>query len=173
MLSGRRTNGPGDERALVVSIPSYESSDSYHSNDGSERFQSPELPRSNSKKRWAFPSPRDPQVMPFSQNKRLKKNGMDPWSPRIHEPSSMSQIQRDGLRRNRACIDEFKLRDASSAANHALSMARMKREKAQWLIHKADLALHKATVALMVAGAMKESKEEKDDLIDEEAEDDI
>jgi len=171
MLSGRRTNGLGDERALVVSIPNYESSDSYHSNDGSERFQSPELPR-NAKKRWTFSSPRDPQMMPFSQSKRLKKNGMDSWSPRVHEPSSMNQIQRDGLRRHRADIDQFKLRDASGAAKHALSMARMKREKAQWLIHRADLALHKATVALMIAEAMKESKEE-DKLADEESEDDI
>lgn len=161
MFSVRRTSGLGDERALV-NTPSYESSDSFHSNDGSERFQYPELSRSNSsKKRATFSSPRDPQMMmPFSHNKRFK-NGMDAWSAGIYESPSMCQIQRDGLRRHRADIDELKLRDASNAAQHTLNMAKMKREKASWLIHKADLAIHKATVALMIAEAMKESKEEE------------
>lgn len=158
---GRRTNGLGDERTLLT-IPCYESSDSYHSNDGAERFQYPELCRSNSKKRGAFLSPRDLQIMPFSHNKKLK-GGTDPWGTGAYESASMSQIQRDGLRRHRADIDEFKLRDASNAAQHASNMARLKREKAQWLIHKADLAIHKATVALMIAEAMKESKGELTD----------
>lgn len=161
---GRRTNGLGDERALT-----YESSDSYHSNDGTERYQYPELYRSNSKKRGSFSSPRDSQMVPFSNNKRLK-NGTDPWGSGIYEPYRMGQIQRDGIRRHRADVDEFKLRDASNAAQHALNMARMKREKAQWLLHKTDLAIHKANVALMIAEAMKESKEA--DSMDEDDDDD-
>ncbi|KAK1265198.1 hypothetical protein QJS04_geneDACA023828 [Acorus gramineus] len=56
--------------------------------------------------------------------------------------------------------DEFKLRDASSEAQHLSNMAKLKREKAQWLLHKADLALHKATVALTIAEAIKASEKD-------------
>ncbi|ONK80789.1 uncharacterized protein A4U43_C01F21750 [Asparagus officinalis] len=167
---GFYSSGRRDDRAFI-SIPNYESSDSYHSNEGSERIQYPELHRSNSKKRGSFSSPRDSHIMPFPQNKKLKKNGIDQWgSSGIYEPANMSQIQRDGLRRHRADIDEFKLRDASNAAQHALNMAKMKREKVQWLMHKADLAVHKATVALMIAEVMKESKEQAEEEEDNEEE---
>lgn len=110
--------------------------------------------------------------MPFSHDKKPKKDGMDPWDSGRYKSRSMSQIQRDGLRRHRADIDEFKLRDASSAAQHASKMAKMKREKAQWLMHKADLAIHKATVALMIAEAMKESKEDVMNEDEDEKDDD-
>lgn len=52
-------------------------------------------------------------------------------------------------------LDEFKLRDASSAAKHARNMAKLKRERAQKLMLSADLAIHKAVSALMTAEAIK------------------
>ncbi|XP_051137119.1 uncharacterized protein LOC127255570 isoform X2 [Andrographis paniculata] len=57
-------------------------------------------------------------------------------------------------------LDDFRLRDASSAARHARNMAKLKRERAQRLLHRADLAVHKAVVALMTAEAMKNAKVE-------------
>ncbi|KAI3729753.1 hypothetical protein L6452_18418 [Arctium lappa] len=52
-------------------------------------------------------------------------------------------------------LDEFRLRDASSAAKHARNMAKLKRERAQKLMLSADLAIHKAVSALMTAEAIK------------------
>ncbi|GJT46642.1 enhancer of polycomb-like protein [Tanacetum coccineum] len=52
-------------------------------------------------------------------------------------------------------LDEFRLRDASSAAKHARNMAKLKRERAQKLMLNADLAIHKAVSALMTAEAIK------------------
>lgn len=52
-------------------------------------------------------------------------------------------------------LDEFRLRDASSAAKHARNMAKLKRERAQKLMLSADLAIHKAVSALMTAEAIR------------------
>ncbi|CAL5335886.1 unnamed protein product [Camellia sinensis] len=57
-------------------------------------------------------------------------------------------------------LDEFRLRDASGAAQHALNMAKLKRENAQRLLYRADLAIHKAVVALMTAEAIKAASED-------------
>lgn len=56
-------------------------------------------------------------------------------------------------------LDEFRLRDASSAAKHARNMAKLKRERAQKLMLSADLAIHKAVSALMTAEAIKAMNE--------------
>ncbi|KAJ6816721.1 uncharacterized protein M6B38_415465 [Iris pallida] len=160
--SGKRSSGFSAANKVMVAIPSYESSDSYHSNDGSEKCRYPKFYRNNSRKGGGmFPSPREPPNMPLACNKRLKRDGVDPWGAGVYElPSMQQQVQQDGLRRHRADIDEFRLRDASSAAKHALNMAKLKRERAQWLLHKADLALHKATTALIIADALKESEKD-------------
>lgn len=159
--TGKRASGFSSAEKVTVAIPSYESSDSYHSNDGSDKCRYPKFYRNNSRKGGMFPSPRDPPNMPFSCNKKLKRDGVDPWTVGVYElPNMQQQVQQDGLRRHRADIDEFRLRDASSAAKHALNMAKLKREKAQWLLHKADLALHKATTALIIADSMKESEKD-------------
>ncbi|RZR93780.1 hypothetical protein BHM03_00022356 [Ensete ventricosum] len=163
-----------------VAISSYESSDSYHgpqsrstfsprdtastesffTNDGSERCLDPKFYRSTSKKFDPFLSPRDPQGSPFSGNQRSNRNGPNRWSSELCEWSSIKQSQSTGFHRHHADMDEFRLRDATSAAQHALNMAKLKREKAQWLLHKADLALHRATVALMTAEAIKASEKD-------------
>lgn len=57
-------------------------------------------------------------------------------------------------------LDELRLRDACSAAQHAQKMARLKREKAQKLLYRADLAIHRAVVFLMSAEAMRESSQD-------------
>ncbi|GFP80306.1 DNA mismatch repair protein msh6 [Phtheirospermum japonicum] len=53
-------------------------------------------------------------------------------------------------------LDEFHLRDALGAAQHARKLAKFKKEKAQRLLCRADLAIHKAVTTLMNAEAMKD-----------------
>ncbi|KAI9097460.1 hypothetical protein K1719_025231 [Acacia pycnantha] len=60
-------------------------------------------------------------------------------------------------------LDEYKLHDASGAAQHALNVAKLKRERAQRLLYRADLAVHKAVAALMTAEAMKASEDSNGD----------
>lgn len=161
--SGRRTNGHVER----ISISSYESSDSYHSNDDSDRSQCVELHRANSKKKPKYVSPRDPNtITPFSQSKKPKKNNI------FEAPNNVTHIQRDSLRRQRTDIHEFKLRDALNLANHASTIAKMKREKARLMMHKANLAIHKATAALMMAEAMKDSEKHLFNEYEEEEDDD-
>ncbi|XP_074581523.1 uncharacterized protein LOC141838036 isoform X1 [Curcuma longa] len=158
---------------------SYESSDSYHglqsrttfspkdtasteslfAHDSSERFLDARYSRSNSKRIEAFLSPRYPQRTPFTYNQK-SRNGVNKWSSEFCESSNIKQAPFNGFQRHHADMDEFRLRDATSAAQHALNMAKLKREKAQWLLHKADLSLHRATVALMTADAIKSYEED-------------
>lgn len=74
--------------------------------------------------------------------------------------------QSDGFRRHNfeqldpSELDEFRLRDAASAARHAVTIAKMKRENAQRMLCRADLAMHKAVAAIMTAEAVKASYKE-------------
>lgn len=52
-------------------------------------------------------------------------------------------------------MSEFKVHDASAAAIHAAKIAKLKREKAQLLFQKADLALYKAACAHVIADAIE------------------
>ncbi|CAL9061106.1 unnamed protein product [Musa banksii] len=176
-FAGRKIDGVS---VGEVAISSYESSDSYHglqyrstfsprdtasteslyTNDGSERYPEPKFYRNISKKIDAFLSPRDPQETPLSYNQRSNRNGINKRSYEFCEWSSIKQSQCTGFQRHHTDMDEFRLRDATTAAQHALNMARLKREKAQWLLHKADLALHRATVAIMTAEAIKASEKD-------------
>lgn len=54
-------------------------------------------------------------------------------------------------------LDEFGVREASSAAKRASIIAILKREKAQRLLYKADLAINVAASAIMTADALKAS----------------
>ncbi|RZS06490.1 hypothetical protein BHM03_00037141 [Ensete ventricosum] len=78
----------------------------------------------------------------------------------ISSRTKAQQSQCTGLQTHHTDKDEFRLRDATTAAQHASNMARLKREKAQWLLHKADLALHRATVAIVTAEAIKASEKD-------------
>ncbi|KAB2020099.1 hypothetical protein ES319_D07G044400v1 [Gossypium barbadense] len=184
---GRRSNGFlfGDEKVLYPAH-NYESLEdsplsqaSPRSRDagnmayfpmGSDRFDKnhiKKLQRSKSKKYGSFVPSNGPQMMD-SYNHRLigKRNGIHQWNRGICEWSSQRHYFPDSLQRHgpeqwdNSDIDEFTLRDASSAAQHALKMAKFKRERAQRLLFRADLAIHKAMVALATAEAMKESSED-------------
>ncbi|KAL0323876.1 UNVERIFIED_CONTAM: hypothetical protein Scaly_2354700 [Sesamum calycinum] len=91
------------------------------------------------------------------------KNGVQQWNmglPELPSRHYFGALYRQGIEQlNGSDLHEFRLRDASGAAQHALNLAKLKREKAQRLLYRADLAIHKAVVALMTAEAMKDSAE--------------
>ncbi|KAD3639933.1 hypothetical protein R6Q59_003066 [Mikania micrantha] len=82
-----------------------------------------------------------------------KKFGGGDWHSNHMSPYRMQQQ----LVLGGSDLDEFRLRDASSAAKHARNMAKLKRERAEKLMLSADLAIHKAVSALMTAEAIKAS----------------
>ncbi|KAL8139226.1 hypothetical protein V2J09_005247 [Rumex salicifolius] len=136
-------------------------------NDGYERIHYPRLYRTKSRKIGTLLYPNDQQVYHPSHNQRShsRRNGRQAWntyqpewpSPRYCHPERSPRFGVEHL--DAADLDEFRLRDASSAAQHAVNMAKMKRVHAQRLLYRADLAIHKASVALMTADAIKASRE--------------
>lgn len=183
-FSGRRLNisSVGDEKAFVA-IPSYEGPHSTQwlqsplsfsprdaravlmASDGVDRNHHSKLFRNFSKKDLLHNTPWDSPVIPLACGEKSKRNGVYRWHSDTLEWPSSKHLQSDGAKRQQPDINEFRLRDASGAAQHASNMAKLKREKAQWLMHKADLALHKAVVAIMTADAIKTSQK---DLIGDE-----
>ncbi|XVE63575.1 hypothetical protein DITRI_Ditri07aG0031100 [Diplodiscus trichospermus] len=187
---GRRSNGFlfGDERVLYP-VHNYESLEDSPLSQASPRVFSPrdagsmgffsmgsdgfdknhhkKLQRNKSKKFGTFLSSNDTQIM-ASYNQRLvgKRNGIHRWNMGFSEWPSQRRYFSDGFQRHglehldNSDIDEFRVREASSAAKHALKMAKFKRERAHRLLFRADLAIHKAVVALMTAEAMKVSSED-------------
>ncbi|XP_076939558.1 uncharacterized protein LOC143608392 [Bidens hawaiensis] len=161
--SGRRvhTYGFGDERAdspdvspLVTKM--YSPRDTGHfcldggdASDQQLRFQSAKSTRT-------LVSPRpSPGLRRPSSVKRNNSKKFNDW----HNSNSSSRVvqQQQQLVLGGSDLDEFRLRDASSAAKHARNMAKLKRERAQKLMLSADLAIHKAVSALMTAEAIKTS----------------
>ncbi|KAA8521753.1 hypothetical protein F0562_012426 [Nyssa sinensis] len=136
------------------------------SNDGSEWNHHPKLHRNKSKKMGTFLPPNNPQMAAYNQRTIGKRNAVHRWNMGLPEWPSQKHYQLEGSQRHvieqldGSDVDEFRLRDASSAAQHALNMAKLKREKAQRLLYRADLAIHKAVVALMTAEAIKASFED-------------
>lgn len=180
MNVGRRLNisSLGDEKAFLAS-PGYEGSHSTQwlqsplsfsprdartailmASNGVDRNHHPKLFRSFSNKNELHHTPWDSSVMPLSCREKSKGNGFYQWHSDTLEWPSSKHLQPDGAQRQHPDINEFRLRDASGAAQHASNMAKLKREKAQWLMHKADLALHKAVVAIMTADAIKTSQKD-------------
>ncbi|PSR91804.1 Histone-lysine N-methyltransferase [Actinidia chinensis var. chinensis] len=190
---GRRSNGFafGDEKFMYLgnghdssdASPSFQTSRVFSpqdasgsayfslSNDWSE-WNHPKLHR-NKSKNGTFLSRNSPQMVPsYNQRPIGKKNGVHRWNMRLPEWPSQKHYQLEGSLRHGIEqldgleLDEFRLRDASGAAQHALNMAKLKREKAQRLLYRADLAIHKAVVALMTADAVKASAEESNGIGD-------
>ncbi|KAK9149495.1 hypothetical protein Scep_008252 [Stephania cephalantha] len=184
-LSGRKSNGfvYGEERVLPGQ--SYESwyaspwmtstralsprdgvSAGYlsMSSDGSERSPHPKLRRDKSKKMGSFMSSDSPMTATSYSQRTGKRNGTYRWNtgqldwPGQKQYQSEQRHSTDNL--GGSDLDEFRLRDASSAAQHAFRMAKLKREKAQKLLHRADAAMHKAMVALMTAEAIQAASED-------------
>ncbi|CAE6163740.1 unnamed protein product [Arabidopsis arenosa] len=159
--AGRRPVGfaSGDERFLY-SNQSYENVNEYPMHPGTY-------------------SPRDLGMGYFSsggngyhrnhQNKLQRVNGKrntsERWDGGYSEcPSSNLVCYSNGSQRpdleelqNSTDIDEYKLRDAAGAARRACALAKLKRERAESLRYKADLAIQKAAAALMCAEAVKAS----------------
>ncbi|KAL4324554.1 hypothetical protein GQ457_11G017930 [Hibiscus cannabinus] len=140
--------------------------------DGFDKGYHQKLQRSKSKKICIFPSSNGSLMMP-SYGQRLigKRNGIHQRNMAISECPSLQHYLSDGWQihgpeqLDNSDIDEFRLRDASTAARHALKVAKFKRERAQRLLFRADLAIQKAAVALMTAEAIKESS--KSDVLNE------
>ncbi|XP_042475940.1 uncharacterized protein LOC122057758 [Macadamia integrifolia] len=138
------------------------------SSDGAERNQYPKLNRNKLKKIGTFLYPNDIKRGSVPDNQRLtsRRNWACRSNMGLPEWPSQRQYQPEGSHRQRAeqlgCsdLDEFRLRDASGAAQHASNMAKLKREKAQRLLYRADLAIHKAVVALMTAESIKAAESE-------------
>lgn len=141
------------------------------SNDGYYRNHIPKFHRNKSKKLGSFMYHNDSQ-MTASYSQRMsaseKRNGvrwnMVNYDLPGHRQYLLDDPQRHGIEQlDGSDHDECRLRDASSAAQHALNMAKLKRERAQRLFYRADLAIHKAVVALMTAEAMKASEDSAGD----------
>ncbi|KAF8400757.1 hypothetical protein HHK36_014057 [Tetracentron sinense] len=141
------------------------------SSDGSERNQHRKLHRNKSKKMGTCLSPSDSKMMAVSYNQKItgQRNGACRLNLGLPEWPSQKHYQPEGSHRLRikhldgSDFDEFRLRDASSASQHASNMAKLKREKAQRLLYRADLAIHKAVVALLNAEVIKASSESSTD----------
>ncbi|KAI4316257.1 hypothetical protein L6164_024254 [Bauhinia variegata] len=135
------------------------------SNDGFDRNQIPKLHRSKSKKHGSFVYYDSQMVSSCSPRMFGNRNGVNRWNMGYYDLPNHRQYlfegpQRHGIEQlDGSDLDEFRLRDASGAAQHALNMAKLKRERAQRLLYRADLAIHKAVAALMTAEAMKASEE--------------
>ncbi|VFQ84642.1 unnamed protein product [Cuscuta campestris] len=117
-------------------------------NEGYEWNHHPKLQRNKSKRIGTILPPGSPHLVSSHDRRITKRNGFHPsdWSsPKLDQHFDMPNIQ------------ELRLRDASSAAKHACTVAKQKREKAKRLMYTADLAIQKAVVALMNVDAMKAS----------------
>ncbi|GKV42040.1 hypothetical protein SLEP1_g49496 [Rubroshorea leprosula] len=93
-------------------------------------------------------------------------------------PSSEMQMLGDYLKHDLELLDgsdldEYRLRGASAAARHALTMAKLKREKAHRLMFRADAAVHKAVFAVMTVVAVKASYMESNDNPNGDEKDDL
>ncbi|KAL2544765.1 Enhancer of polycomb-like transcription factor protein [Forsythia ovata] len=113
------------------------------------------------KKHVSYSSYNNQHIM-ASYNKRTgningvpqRNTGLPEWSSQ--KPHYFDRHHRLGVEQlDGSDLREFRLRDASGAAQHARNMAKLKKEKAQRLLYRADLAIHKAVVALMTADAIK------------------
>ncbi|XP_057524050.1 uncharacterized protein LOC130803856 isoform X2 [Amaranthus tricolor] len=132
------------------------------SSDGYERSHYPKLYRSKLKDQPCFAS--------YGQSTPSKRGLVHSWnSPewpsRMHYQPDGFQIPRHNFEKlDPSELDEFRLRDASSAARHAATMARMKKDNARRMLCRADLAMHKAVSAIMTADAVKASRRELPDI---------
>ncbi|XP_030534160.1 uncharacterized protein LOC115743494 isoform X2 [Rhodamnia argentea] len=183
---GRRLNGPsfGDDRALYLghnyghvdnsqlaqtSPLGYSPRDvpgqGYFpvGNDGFNRNYPPRQHRYKSKKSGAVASPRPLQmVTAYGRGTTGSKKDTLHWNSHQHFSSEGSH-RPSGEQWDQVDMEEYKLLDASGAARYASNLAKLKRERAQRLLCKADVAVHRAVVALMTAEAMKAPSEDRDD----------
>ncbi|CAJ1973772.1 unnamed protein product [Sphenostylis stenocarpa] len=139
----------------------------YSINNRYDRNHIPKYNRIKSRKFGSFGFHNDSHSQRISSSG--KRNGDSRWNVGYYDLAGHRQYLVDGPQRlgidqiDGTDLYEFRMRDASGAAKHAVNLAKMKREKAQRLLYKADLAIHKAVVALMTAEAMKASEDSNGD----------
>ncbi|PIN14210.1 Histone-lysine N-methyltransferase [Handroanthus impetiginosus] len=169
LVYGRRSNGHAyvDEKLLYTTRihDFFDVSPSLHastrvfsprdrhfslSNDFSDWKGSPKFYKNKPKKLGSYPSFHNQQMIAYNQRTTSgNRNGVHHWNSRLPElpsqrPYYFETPHRKGVEQfNSSDIHEFQLRDASSAAHHAANMAKLKRERAQKLLYRADLAIHK------------------------------
>ncbi|CAN4076578.1 unnamed protein product [Withania somnifera] len=172
---GRRLNGysHGDE---MVMYPTHEYSDGSPMLHASPRIFSPREASGfgyfslnsdeQTKKIGSFHYHDNPHmVASYDQRTVTKRNGVHRWNMSLPECPSQKHFHPEGFRGpageqfDSSDLHEFRLHDASGAAQHARNMAKLKREKAQRLLYRADLAIHKAVAALITAEAIKAAAE--------------
>lgn len=137
--------------------------DSPRAFDAAERGSTPRFVRTNSVKRNASVAfSEDNQQSPSFRNQKIKRGAPDHWKTAMHEYQNSKHLLPGPVQGQRVDVEELKLRDATSAAQHAATMARLKRERAHCLMHKADLAVHRASVAVMIADAIRASSSSRD-----------
>ncbi|KAE9588983.1 putative histone-lysine N-methyltransferase [Lupinus albus] len=125
------------------------------SNDGYYRNPVPKFGRGNSNKFAPFMYHNDSQFK-ASYSQRMSASGKRNGFNRQHlqdGPQRYGSEHLDGSE-----LDEFKLRDASVAAQHARNRAKFMRQRANAMQSIADVAIQRAAVALMTAEAMKTSE---------------
>ncbi|KAJ6406315.1 hypothetical protein OIU84_009941 [Salix udensis] len=172
---GRRINGfaSGDEKT-IYQVHNNDSFDDSPLPQISPRVFSPQdacapgyFSMTESRKLGNFVSPSDTQMATLYKQRMMDQGnrfhqwnaGFSDWPRQKHHQRGFNV--RHGLEQlNGSDLDEFRLRDASGAAKQALNMANIKRERAQRLLYRADLAIHKAVVALMNAEAIKASSKD-------------
>ncbi|XP_050215134.1 uncharacterized protein LOC126666180 [Mercurialis annua] len=137
------------------------------SSDRYDRSRIQKLHRIKSRKPGAYAFPNDTQMVPSYEDRTFdKRNGFDRWNIGFSEWPSQRNYYLDGPlshgheQFDSSDVEEFRLHDASGEAQYARKLAKFKREKAQRLLYRADLAIHKAVVALMTAEAIKVSSED-------------
>ncbi|XP_028779370.1 uncharacterized protein LOC114735784 [Neltuma alba] len=135
------------------------------SRNGFDRNNVSKFHHSKSKKSGSFMYHNDSQMMAsFNQRMSGKRNGVHRWNMGYDDLPSNRECLLDGPYSHEteqldgSDLEEFRLHDPSGAAQHAHRMAKLKRERAQRLLHRADLAVHKAVIALMTAEAVKASE---------------
>ncbi|KAF6172918.1 hypothetical protein GIB67_035472 [Kingdonia uniflora] len=182
-VNGRKSNGCGYDEERLGNGQNHETlyASQWHSSprdafsseylsfssDGSERSQQRlKHHRKKSRKMPKFHQLNDSYRMEMQCNQEInKRKGSTGWNMGLPEwPSQRQRVEELSV----SDLDEFTLRDASSAAKHASNMAKLKRENAQRLLYRADLAIHKAVVALMTAEAVNASSASTKDSMQED-----
>ncbi|TKY74667.1 Histone-lysine N-methyltransferase ATX2 [Spatholobus suberectus] len=143
----------------------------YSINNSYERNHIPKYDRHKSRKFGSFGFHNDSWMTSYNQRISWsgRRNGDSRWNVGYYDLAGHRQYlldcpQRHGIEQiDGPDHDEFRKRDALGAAQHAVNMAKLKRERAQRLLYRADLAIHKAVVALMTAEAMKASEDSNGD----------
>ncbi|XP_076946802.1 uncharacterized protein LOC143618482 isoform X1 [Bidens hawaiensis] len=163
--SGRRvhTYGFGDEREdspdvspLVTKMYSPRDTGNFCLDGGDASDQQLRFQSTKSTRTLVSPRP-SPGLRRPSSVKRNNSKKFNDWHNSNSRSRAVQQQQQQQLVLGGSDLDEFRLRDASSAAKHARNMAKLKRERAQKLMLSADLVIHKAVSALMTAEAIKAS----------------